>query len=433
MTIIPFPRRRSVRGGVLTVLDIGSTKLTCIIARLKPREEHGEVLKGRTHQMRVIGIGHCRSQGVKSGVIVDLDAAEESIRKVVESAERMAGLTVDSIIVNLAAGRLKSESFMAQVDLAGHEVESGDISRVLAAGARLSEEAERTVIHSLPTGFSLDEESGISDPRGMVADRLGVTMHVLTGDAGPLRNLELAINRCHLSVERIVATPYASGLSTLVDDEVSMGAACIDVGGGTTTLSVFQNGRFIHADSVPIGGHHVTLDLARGMSTAIDEAERLKVMHGSALPSAADDRELITVPAVAGEEHATVPRSVVTKIIRARTEETLELIRDRLNASGHAGIVGKRLVLTGGGAQLNGLPEVARRILGRNVRVGRPLGVSGLPEMAKGPAFSTVVGLLIYPQVAHFETRQRGGVRTGFAMQSGSRFARVGAWLRESF
>ncbi|WP_114390838.1 cell division protein FtsA [Notoacmeibacter marinus] len=432
MTILPFPRHRGARGGVLTVLDIGSTKLTCIIARLKPREENGEVLKGRTHQMRVIGIGHCRSNGVKGGVIVDLDAAERSIRKVVEAAEHMAGLTVDSIIVNLSAGRLRSESFVAHVDLAGHEVESGDVSRVLAAGARLSEEAERTVLHSLPTGFSLDEESGITDPRGMVADRLGVTMHVLTGDAGPLRNLELAINRCHLSVERIVATPYASGLSTLVDDEVSMGAACIDLGGGTTTLSVFQSGRFIHADALAVGGQHVTLDLARGMSTSIEEAERLKVMHGSALPSAADDRELISVPALSGEESTTVPRSVVTKIIRARIEETLELIRDRLNESGHAGIVGKRLVLTGGASQLNGIPEVARRILGRNVRIGRPLGVSGLPEMGKGPAFATAVGLLIYPQVARFESRQRGGA-AGFALQAGGRFARVGAWLRESF
>ncbi|MCP1199697.1 cell division protein FtsA [Notoacmeibacter sp. MSK16QG-6] len=432
MTILPFPRQRSTRGGVLTVLDIGSTKLTCIIARLKPRDGDGEVLKGRTHQMRVIGIGHCRSNGVKGGIIVDLDAAERSIRKVVESAEHMAGLTVDSIIVNLAAGRLKSESFVAHVDLAGHEVETGDVSRVLSAGAKLAEEAERTVLHSLPTGFSLDEESGITDPRGMVADRLGVTMHVLTGDAGPLRNLELAINRCHLSVERIVATPYASGLSTLVDDEVSMGAACIDLGGGTTTLSVFQNGRFIHADAVAVGGHHVTLDLARGMSTSIEEAERLKVMHGSALPSAADDRELVTVPGLSSDDSTTIPRSVVTKIIRARTEETLELIRDRLNASGHAGIVGKRLVLTGGGSQLNGMPEVARRILGRNVRIGRPLGVSGLPEMGKGPAFATAVGLLIYPQVARFETRQRGGT-AGFATQAGGRFARVGAWLRESF
>lgn len=432
MTVLPFIRRQSGRGGVLTVLDVGSTKLTCIIARLKPREDNGEVLKGRAFQMRVIGIGHCRSEGVKSGVIVDLDAAERSIRKVVESAERTAGLTVDSIIVSLSAGRLKSENFIAEVDLSGHEVERGDISRVLGEGIKLTRQAERSVIHCLPTGFSLDEETAIVDPLGMVADRLGVNMHVLTGDAGPQRNLELAINRCHLSVERTVATPYASGLATLVDDEMSLGAACIDIGGGTTTLAVFQNGRMIHADAVAIGGHHVTLDLARGLSTSIEDAERLKVVQGSALPSAADDREMVTLPGLAGEEQTTVPRSVATKIIRARTEETLELIRDRLNSSGYAAAVGKRVVLTGGGSLLNGLPEVARRVMGRNVRMGRPLGVSGLPEIAKGPAFATAVGLLIYPQVAGFETRRNIGAATGIALQSG-RLGRVGAWLRESF
>ncbi|MBB2971110.1 cell division protein FtsA [Mesorhizobium sp. RMAD-H1] len=420
---------------LLTVLDVGSSKVSCVIARLKPREESA-FLPGRTHRIEVLGIGHQKSRGVKSGVIVDLDAAEQSIRLAVDAAERMAGLTVDSLIVNISAGRLKSETFSASVSLGGHEIDRADIRRVLAAGAKQALAAERHLVHSLPVGYTLDGERGIRDPLGMLGDTLGVDMHVLTADAAPLRNLELCINRCHLSVEAIVATPYASGLSALVDDEAEMGAACIDMGGGTTTISVFSEGKFIHADAIAVGGNHVTMDVARGFSARMDDAERLKVMYGSALPSAADDRDLISVPPI-GEDDRDMPnqypRSVLTRIIRARVEETLELVRDRLNQSGLGHIVGKRVVLTGGASQLTGMPEVARRILARNVRIGRPLGVAGLPEAAKGAAFAATIGLLIYPQVAGIEERSVKASSTSRMTGTGGRFQRVGQWLRESF
>lgn len=424
---------RKVR--LLTVLDVGSSKVSCVIARLRPHEG-GALLPGRTHRMEVLGIGHQRSRGVKSGVIIDLDAAEQSIRLAVDAAERMAGLTVDSLIVNISAGRLKSETFTASVNLGGHEVEQTDIRRVLAAGAKQALAAERHLVHSLPVGYTLDGERGIRDPLGMLGDSLGVDMHVLTADAAPLRNLELCINRCHLSVEAIVATPYASGLAALVGDEAEMGAACIDMGGGTTTISVFSEGKFIHADAVAIGGNHVTMDVARGFSARMEDAERLKVMYGSALPSAADDRDLISVPPIGDDERDVpnqYPRSVLTRIIRARVEETLELVRDRLNQSGLGHIVGKRVVLTGGASQLPGMPEAARRILARNVRIGRPLGIAGLPEAAKGAAFAATVGLLIYPQVAGIEERSVKAASSGLMTGTGGRIQRVSQWLKESF
>lgn len=424
----------SRRSGVVTVLDIGSSKVCCIVAQLKPRDE-SPVLRGRTHQIRTVGIGHQKSQGVKSGVVVDLDRAEHAVRLAVDAAERMAGLTVDSLIVNLSAGRLKSQTFSATINLGGHEAGASDIKRVLAAGSKQALKAEREVVHSLPVTFSLDGERGIRDPRGMVGDALGVDMHVLTGDSAPLRNLELCINRAHLSVERMVATPYASGLAALVDDELEMGAACIDMGGGTTTISVFADGKFVHGDAIPVGGNHVTLDMAKGLSTRLDHAERLKVMHGSALPGSADDRDIVSVQPIGGDEGDVpiqVPRSVMTRIIRARVEETLEILRDRLAKSGFGHVVGKRVVLTGGASQLAGLPEAARRILGRNVRIGRPLGVAGLPEAAKGPAFSTAVGLLIHPQVASFESQGKGTAR--FRMTgTGGRLNRMSQWIRDSF
>jgi cell division protein FtsA len=420
--------------GVVTVLDVGSTKISCVIARLKPREETA-VLPGRTHHVEVLGIGHQRSRGVKSGVVVDLDAAEQSIRLAVDAAERMAGVTVESLIVNMSAGRLKSESFAAGIKLGGHEVDDSDINRVLAAGARQSMAVERQVVHSLPVSFTLDAERGIQDPRGMFGEQLGVDMHVLTADAAPLRNLELCINRAHLNVEMVVATPYASGLSALVEDEAQMGAACIDIGGGTTTIAIFNENKFVYADAIAVGGNHITMDIARGMSARLDEAERLKVKQGSALPSTADDRDMLSVLPIGdedGEMPNQIPRAVLTRIIRARVEETLEIIRDRLNQSGYGQAIGKRIVLTGGGSQLQGLAEVARRILARNVRIGRPLGVAGLPEAARGPAFATTAGLLIYPQVAEFEiSAARYSARQKMTGTSG-RIARMGNWLKES-
>ncbi|WP_159593125.1 cell division protein FtsA [Chelativorans xinjiangense] len=423
------------RSGIITVLDVGSSKVCCIIARLLP-SEGGRALPHRTHRIKVIGIGHQKSEGVKSGVIVDLERAEQAVRLAVDAAERMAGLTVDSLIVNVSAGRLKSETASATINLGGHEAAKSDVNRVLSAGARQALRAEREVVHSLAVGFSLDSERGIRDPRGMVGDTLGVDMHVVTADSVPLRNLELCINRSHLSVERMVATPYASGLAALVDDEAEMGAACIDMGGGCTTISVFVDGKFVHADALPVGGNHVTMDLARGLSTRLEDAERLKVMHGSALPASADDRDVIAIQPIGGDESEgtlQVPRAVMTRIVRARVEETLEMVRDRLNRSGYGHLVGRRVVLTGGASQLAGLPEAARRLLGRNVRLGRPLGVKGLPEAAKGAAFAAPIGLLIYPQVADFESRiSKGGMFTR-ATGTGGRLQRVSQWLRESF
>jgi cell division protein FtsA len=424
----------NARSGLVTVLDVGSTKISCVIARLKPREETA-ILPGRTHHVEVLGIGHQRSRGVKSGVIVDLDGAEQSIRLAVDAAERMAGVTVESLIVNMSAGRLKSEQFSAGIKLGGHDVDETDINRVLAAGAKQSMAAERQVVHSLPVSFTLDAERGIADPRGMYGEQLGVDMHVLTADAAPLRNLELCINRAHLTVEMMVATPYASGLSALVEDEAQMGAACIDIGGGTTTIAIFNESKFVYADAIAVGGNHITMDIARGLSTRLDEAERLKVKQGSALPSASDDRDMLSVMPIGdedGEIANQVPRAVLTRIIRARVEETLELVRDRLNQSGLGQTVGKRVVLTGGGSQLQGMAEVARRILARNVRIGRPLGVAGLPEAARGPAFAATGGLLIYPQVAGFEISAARHAARQKATGTGGRIARMGHWLRES-
>ena len=334
----------------------------------------------------------------------------------------------------MSGGRVSSQLFDAKIALRGKAVSQNDIHRVLEAASAAGSYSGRAVLHAAPTGFWLDGAAGVRDPRGMVGDELGAEMHVATCEAAAARNLMLAIERCHLRVGAMVATPYAAGLSTLTDDEVELGAAVVDLGGGTTTIGVFAGGRLIHVDGVAVGGVHITMDVARGLSVSLADAERLKTLYGACIASPSDERDSIAVQRVGDDmDHSThLPKSELVRIIRPRVEEILELTRDRLKAAGLGIHAGRRLVLTGGGCQLTGLPELARAIVSNQARIGRPLGVEGLPESAKSPAFAAAVGLMIYPQVAgieHFEPR-RGDRATeddvGYV-------ARVGRWLKESF
>jgi cell division protein FtsA len=421
------------RASLVSVLDIGSTKICCIIARLTPRPE-GKALRERTHTAEIIGFGYGKSSGIKSGVITDLDKAEQAIRTVVGMAERAAGLTVQMVVVNVTAGRLGSETFSAAVSLGGQEVERADLARVLRAVNERSVRPERSIVHALPIGYSLDGQRGIRDPLGMVGERLGVDVAVVSAETLAMRNIELVLHRCHLQIEALVATPYASGLATLVDDEAQLGVACIDFGGATTTVSVFADGELVYADAIAIGGHHLTLDLARQLSIGIADAERMKAVYGSVLPGQADEREMIPVVPVGSaidEAPGQVPRSSITRVLRPRIEEILTAVRDRMQATGMMDVCGRRFVLTGGASELTGLPEVARRLLGRNVRNGRPMGIAGLPEMAKGAGFATVAGMLVYPQICSHEYIEPRSPRrlTG----TDGYISRMGNWLRTSF
>ena len=421
------------RTTLVSVLDIGSTKICCVIARLSPRPE-GRALRGRSHIAEVIGFGYGPSSGVKSGVITDLDKAEQAIRSVVGMAERAAGLTVQSVIVNVTAGRLGSETFSATVSLGGQEVEKADLQRVLRAVNDRSVRPERSIIHALPIGYTLDGQKGVHDPRGMVGEKLSVDVAVVSSETLAMRNIELVLHRCHLQIEALMATPYASGLATLVDDESHLGVACLDLGGATTTVSVFSEGRLVYADAIAIGGHHLTLDLARQLSVSVADAERLKTFYGSVLPGQADERDMIAIVPV-GATHDEAPgqvaRSTLTRIVRPRIEEVLTAIKDRMQATGMMDVCGRRFVLTGGASEMTGLPEVARRVLARNVRTGRPMGIAGLPDMAKSAAFATVAGMLIYPQVCATEYAEPRGANK--LIGTDGYLVRVGNWLKTSF
>lgn len=418
----------------LSALDIGTSKIVCLIARLDPADA-SETLRGRTHRCRILGIGHQRSSGVKSGVIIDLEAAEAAIRRAVDAAERMAGVEVEGVIVNVTGGRIGSDFLNATVSVSGRTVAESDTHRVLEACAAHTQRQGRAVVHSLPTGFSLGDMRNVRDPKGMVGDTLGVDMHVVTCDATAARNLMLAVERCHLSIEAMVATPYVAGLAALVDDEAELGTAVIDMGGGTTSVSVFAGGHLVYVDALALGGNHITMDVARGLTTRLADAERLKTLYGACIASPSDERETIAV-SVAGEDGERplhLPKSQLVQIIGPRVEEILELVRDRLKAAGFTPNAAARLVLTGGTSQLTGMTEAARRILAGKIRLGRPLGIHGLPESAKSPSFSTAVGMLVYPQVAAIEHFRPGRRDSEAATGTHGYIARVGQWLRDSF
>jgi cell division protein FtsA len=280
----------------------------------------------------------------------------------------------------------------------GRPVTEADVRRVITEGRARAISEGRETIHSLPLSFSVDETVGVVDPRGHHCDQLSARLHVVDALSMALRNLGAAVGRCDLEISEVVSAPFAAGLSCLVEDERDLGATVIDMGGGTTSLAVFSEGQLLHTAQVPVGGLHVTRDIAGVISTPIDNAERLKTLYGNAHASPDDEREILAVQQIGEEDHqfAKIPRSMVVGIIKPRLEETFEMVRDRLDGAGLGRVASSRVVLVGGASQLVGVRDLAARVLNRPVRLGRPSGMRGLAEAASGPAFATALGMLLW-------------------------------------
>lgn len=387
--------RAKMKGTVLAALDLGSAKIACFIGRVI--NDDGQV--------EILGIGHQAARGIKSGTIIDTEAAEGAIRLAVHAAEDMAAKTLHSfplrsVIVNLPGNHATSTMVQVDVQISGHEVTNSDVNRALARAQEFALTPETELVHTIPTRYAIDGHDGIRDPRGMYGQQLRVGTHLVTGDISALRNLSGCVERSYLDIQSICHGAYAAGLSSVVDDEMDLGCTVIDMGGGVTSIAVFQGGALQYTDAVPVGGIHVTNDVARGLTTSFKSAERIKILYGSAMASASDDQELIDVPPLGEEDQQSapnhVPRSLLVGIIQPRLEETLEMVRAKLNDSTLGPIMGRRVVLTGGAAQLPGLRELAQLILNKQVRIGRPIRVTGLAEAVSGPAFATTAGLLTY-------------------------------------
>ncbi|MBL6081463.1 cell division protein FtsA [Belnapia sp. T18] len=411
-------RRRGARSGIFGVLDIGTTKIVCVIARI---ENDGEP--------RALGFGWQRARGIKGGNIVDLEEAERAIRAAVGQAEEMADTQLKGAIVNLSCGQPESRQQNIQWPIGGRAITEADLRAIMGEGRRRSAEDGRETVHAFPLGFTVDATPGAEDPRGMICETVAAKLHMVDAAQASLLNLGATLLRCDLMVEELVSAPFAAGLATLVDDEKQLGATVIDMGGGTTSISVFAEGHLLHTSQIPVGGWNVTNDLARGLSTPIAHAERLKTLHGGVLGAPDDEREWLPVPQVGEEEDqiARIPRAMIIGIIRPRLEETFELVKDRLEAAGLSQEMGRRVVLTGGASQLVGVRELAARVLERQVRLGRPHPVRGLPETATGPAFAAPLGLLAW---GAGEGRPLLELMPGLERPA-SRFRRFVNWLRD--
>ena len=408
------------RNDLITALDIGSTKVCCFIAEL-----------GENGRARVIGIAHPASPGSKSGAIINMEDAQNAVIGAVNAAEQMAGTTIREVFVNVNCGAPANGEIDLQTSIGSGTIGDNELRKLFGETKFRDETPNRAMIHSIPVGYKIDGSNGVRNPRGMNGQTLGVHIRTVSVAANAIRNLDTCINHCHLDISSHVVSPYASGLACLVEDETDLGVTVIDMGGGTTSFAVFFDGALAFTDSIPVGGLHVTNDIARGLSTPINHAERLKTLYGNALPSQTDERDSIDAPQIGEEDEGTVnrvPKSFIVSIIAPRLEETFELVRAKLDASGMDKVAGRRVVLTGGASQLTGGRELAGQLLDKQVRLGKPIGVSGLAEATGGPAFATGAGLLFYA------ADNRGEVRPGRRTKTTSGpFGRIGGWIREHF
>lgn len=408
---------------LMSVLDVGSSNISCLIARREAGEE-GE--------WKVVSAARRMSAGIRAGSIVDMDAAETSIRACVDAAEQIAGERVRNVLVGFSCGVPQGRTISLSTRLNGHVVREEDVLWLLHQGCEKYLRSDRMFVHTIPGNFRIDDAESVRDPRGMFARSLSADVHIIDVKTNVMRNLTACIRRCHLDISRLVVASYAGGLSVLSEDEMELGATCVDLGGGTAQISMFLAGSLVHLDETNLGAQYITNDIARGVPTKLDQAERLKTLYGDVLGGPSDEREMISCLRLGEEEDDEIfqiSRSGLVGIIRPRLEETLESIRDRMHQSSCYGLTGRRIVLTGGGAALTGARELAARVFDTEVRIGHPAWLNGLPKAMRGPGFAVAAGLLAYAERYY----GMGGLRDHHEMSSyagiGGVMRRIRGWL----
>ena len=373
--------------GIITALDIGTSKVSAMIAQ---RGDGGELI--------VLGTGQRESKGVKRGYIADMAVTEVAVREAVAQAERIAGFNIENVWAGFSAGGLVSDEAFIEVELNGHRIEQQDIDALLGEGRSAIDPQGRMVLHAQPALYTLDGLTGVKKPLGLHADRLGVHIHVIAADGSPVRNLDLTVRSAHLEVKSIIASPVATGLACLSEEERDLGVALVEIGAGITNVSLFAGGMLVGLKSIAMGSCDITDDIASAFGTTRGQAERMKCFHGSANASPRDNHEMITIRP-AGDEDADalqITKAALIAVIRTRLQHLVEEIQVALKELKFEGPVGRQVVLTGGGAELKGVADYAQQVLGRSVRVGRPRGLTGLPDAHGGPGFATLAGLAFF-------------------------------------
>lgn len=409
---------------IVVGLDIGTTKICVVVAEVAP-----------DRSINVIGTGSSPSRGLRKGVVVNIESTVESIKKAVEEAELMAAVQINSVYTGIAGSHIASESSHGVVALKKREVTNGDIVRAIETarcGAIIP--SDRRLLHVLPREFIVDDQEGIRDPIGIAGSRLEVHVHIVTGAVTSAQNLIRCVNRAGLDVVDIVLQPLASSAAVLTEEEKDMGVVMVDLGGGTSDVALFADGSIRHSAVIPIGGHHLTTDLAIGLRTTHVDAEKIKIRHGVSSSQHVSDRENVEVPSVGGRPPRQVPRQVVAEIIEPRVEEMFDLVLREIRRAGYEGMLVAGGVITGGTSLLPGMPEAAERILDLPVRSGSPIGIGGLRDVVSNPMFSTAVGLVLH-SVSHENELQDVGVGGGRAPMKRftSAIDRMKGWVMNFF
>jgi cell division protein FtsA len=368
-------------------LDIGTTKIAAIIAEVDESE-----------QLKIIGLGISPSEGLKRGVVINLEKTVESIAAAVEDAEMMAGVKVNSVYAGIAGDHIRSINSrgVLAVSRSDHEITATDVDKVVEAAKTVALPMDREIIHVLPQEFTVDDQSGIKDPVGMVGVRLETEVHIVTGAVTSAQNIYRSVKKAGLEVMDLVLQPLASSYALLTPDEEELGVALVDLGGGTTDFAIFYDGSIRHTGVIGLGGKNVTNDIAIGLRTPVDRAEEIKKLYGCAMSGLVDSDETIDVPGVGGREPKQISRNVLASIIEPRVEEILSLTLQEMKKSNFYESLAAGVVLTGGGSLMQGIAELTEKILDVPVRTGKPTGMTGLEQMVSNPIYSTGVGLLIY-------------------------------------
>lgn len=390
---------------IIAALDIGTTKVCCSVGESLP--DSG---------IQLLGLAECPCEGLDRGSMVNLEATVDAIACAAEAAGKMADLAVRDVWIGIGGEHVKGVNSRGAIGISRREKEVAkeDVDRVLEAARAVKIPADREILHVIPRGFTVDDQTGIRDPVGMSCIRLEAEVHIISAASTPLRNLGRAIERAGLNVAAMVYQTLASSFAVLEEDEKRLGAAMIDLGGGTTDLLVFQEGVVRHTSVLGLGGRHVTQDIAIGLRTPGEKAEDLKLAHGCALSAAVPPAEVIEVPGVGGRAPREVSRQVLAAIIEPRVEETLGLVLQELDHQGITDLLAAGAVLTGGSALLPGTVELAERVLGIPARVGIPREMEGLPDDEGGPEHAVALGLLWYAAWVQRGKGGRGGGLRGF-------------------
>ena len=374
-------------------LDIGTTKICAIV---------GEV----THsgEVDIVGIGTHPSKGLRKGVVINIEATVGSIKHAISEAELMAGVEVSHVYAGIAGGHIRGLNSHGIVAVKDREVSRYDMDRVIGAARAIAIPQDREIIHILPQEYVIDEQDGIREPMGMSGVRLEAKVHIVTGAVTSAQNIVKCAQRCGLTVADIVLEQLASSEAVLSQDEKDLGVALIDIGGGTTDIAIWCDGSIVHTSVLAVGGDHITNDIAVGLRTPTDEAERIKRRDGCAMTALVGKDDTIEVPSVGGRKPRVLAKQILTEIIEPRVEEMFSLVQQEITRTGYGDLLASGVVITGGSTLLPGMPEMAEDILGLPVRCGLPHGVGGLVDVVKSPMYATGVGLVLYGR-AHEERR----------------------------